>query len=104
YIAVLARSKVLREPHYEDLFSLAYQAAHSQLDYTPNLAVVDFLLRLRHETRHLHEGFSDGTTGVSGLAGLADTACHFLHWVVHHKLSVGNEPRGLDVVAALAGK
>jgi hypothetical protein len=42
YIKQLSRTPTQREPHYEDLFSLSYQAARSETDYTPNLAVVEF--------------------------------------------------------------
>ena len=104
YIAELARTPTPRHPHYEDLFSLAYQASRPEVDHSPNLAVVEFLRRLRAETSHLHTGF-EGPTGSDGFMGLAEAACHFLHWVVYHMLTSGAHPRaGLDPVTAVAAQ
>ncbi len=92
YIGELSHGPSPRAPHYEDFFSLSYQAARSERDYTPNLAVVEFLRRLRTDTHLLHTGFKGGTQGGEGLSGLAETACDFLHWVVHHKLAQSSGP------------
>lgn len=102
YITELSQPQTAREIHYEDLFSLAEQAFRSESDYVPNLAVVEFLRRLRKETSLLHSGFK-GTAGGTGLSELAETACDFLHWVVHHKLFNNEGPRsGLDSVTDTA--
>ena len=103
YILELSRTPVPRKAHYEDLFSLAEQAFRPASDHVPNLAVVEFLRRLRAETFSLHTGFRwDGSGGV-GFAGLAEAACDFLHAVVHHLLTAGDNPRaGLDVIPAAA--
>ena len=104
YILQLARTPTPRKPHYEDLFSLAYQASRPEVDDTPNLAVVEFFSRLRTQTQHLHTGFNS-PTGGNGLAGLAKTACHFLHWVVYHMLTIGAQSRsGLDTVTDVANQ
>ena len=76
-----------RKPHYEDLFSLAEQASRSELDHIPNLAVVEFVRRLRRESMFLHAGFRGGTNGGQGFIALAETACDYIHWVVHHSLT-----------------
>ncbi len=103
YIKQLSRTPTQREPHYEDLFSLSYQAARSETDYTPNLAVVEFFRRLRAETTALHSGFKQGTQGGIGFSGLAETTCDFLHWVVHHELASSKGVRaGLDAINATA--
>ena len=102
YIIELARTSTPRQPHYEDLFSLAYQASRPEVDHTPNLAVVEFLRRLRAQAAHLHVGFK-GPTGSTGLVGLGEAACHFLHWVVYHMLTTGTQPRsGLDPITDVA--
>jgi hypothetical protein len=99
YIGELSRTPTPREPQYEDLFSLAHQVFRPEIDHTPNLAVVEFLRRLRTETEPLHSGFKGGSSGGVGFAGLADTACDFLHWVVHNKLTADEKPRsGLDAI------
>ncbi len=64
YIVEVSRTPRPREPHYEDLFSLAYQVAHSELDHTPNLAVVEFARRLRTQTTLLHAGFKGPQGGL----------------------------------------
>lgn len=102
YIRELSRAATPREPHYEDLFSLSYQAAHSEIDHTPNLAVVEFVRRLRAQTTPLHSGFK-GPQGGVGFSSLAETACDFLHWVVHHELAAGGNKRaGLDAITDTA--
>lgn len=102
YIVELARTAIPRQPHYEDLFSLAFQASRPAVEHTPNLAVVEFLRRLSDGTSHLHAGFK-GPTGSDGFVGLAEAACHFLHWVVYHGLTIGAHPRkGLDAITDVA--
>ena len=103
YIAELSHPEKPRLIHYEDLFGLAEQAFRSESDHVPNLAIVEFLRRLRNETTDLHGDFKGGTSGGIGLAGLAETACDFLHWVVHHKLAGNRQPRvGLDAITGVA--
>jgi SIR2-like domain len=103
YVTQLSRPEKPREIHYEDLFSLAEQAFRSHLDHVPNLAVVEFLRRLDQETQDLHANFKGGTSGGDGLTGLAETACDFLHWIVHHKLSGNGQRRaGLDAITDVA--
>jgi hypothetical protein len=102
YIVEVSRTPRPREPHYEDLFSLAHQAAHSKLDHTPNLAVVEFARRLRARTSPLHIEFKS-PQGGRGFAGLAESACDFLHWVVHHELAKdGNKRAGLHAITDTA--
>lgn len=102
YITELSHSAKTRQPHYEDLFSLADQAARPTTAHVPNLAVVEFLRRLRSQTAHLHAGFK-GPTGATEFEGLAEASCHFLHWVVYYKLTLVNQPRsGLDAVTEVA--
>lgn len=102
YLAELARPASGRQPHYEDLFSLAEQALQPETDHVPNLAVVEFLLRLRRETASLHRGFKGVSTGSDGFVEIAGTACDFLHWVVHHKLNSSGKRRGLELVSETA--
>jgi hypothetical protein len=102
YIIELARTPTPRQPHYEDLFSLAYQASRPEVDHTPNLAVVEFLRRLRAQASYLYGSFNS-PTGGSGVVGLAEAACHFLHWVVYHMLTSGTQlPSGLDAITDVA--
>ena len=54
YRAELARPHAAVRPHYEDLFSLAEQAARAETDHVPNLATVEFVRRLRRESAPLH--------------------------------------------------
>jgi hypothetical protein len=103
YITELSRSSRPRDAHYEDLFSLSEQAFRSESDHIPNLVVVEFRRRLRSETQPLYADFEGGSSGGVGLAGLAETACDFLHWVVHHKLRTCGTPRaGLQVITDAA--
>ena len=103
YRAELARPRAAIRPHYEDLFSLAEQAARAETDHVPNLATVEFLRRLRLESAPLHCGFKGGSLGGEGLVGLAFAACEFLHWVVDSKLrSAGKCRRGLDAISKTA--
>ena len=103
YLTDLSRHRVSRKPHYEDWFSLAEQASRLATDYTPNLAVVEFLRCLRRETAPYHCGFDRGPVGVDGFVGLAIIACDYLHWVVHHSLNpAGNHRHGLDLVSKTA--
>lgn len=103
YRAELARPRAGRKPHYEDLFSLAEQASRADTDHVPNLATVDFLRRVRSETAALHCGFSCTCLGGEGFTGLAEAACEFLHWVVHHKLNSGGKERhGLRLISETA--
>lgn len=103
YLAELARPAAGRDPHYEDLFSLAEQALRPETDHVPNLAAVEFLRRLRRETASLHCGFNGGSVGGDGFVGLATAACEFLHWVVHHKLHAGGKVRrGLQLISETA--
>lgn len=92
-----------RVVHYEDLFSLAEQASRTEIDHTPNLAVVEFRRRLKRETASLHSNFQAGVGGLAGFTRLAETACEFLHWVVHYQLTSGSRPRkGLEVISKTA--
>jgi len=102
YLAEVARTQPPREPHYEDLFSLAYQAFRPEVEHTPNLAVMEFLRRLRAETLPLHSEFRGGSSRGGGFCSLAETACDFLHWVVHHKLTAGGTRAGLDAITETA--
>ena len=92
-----------RRPHYEDLFSLAEQAARPETDHAPNLAVVEFVRRLRKDTESLHLNFKGGSGVHDGFVGLAEAACDFLHWVVHHKLRCAGGTRiGLELISQIA--
>jgi hypothetical protein len=103
YLTDLSRHRVSRKPHYEDWFSLAEQASRLATDYTPNLAVVEFLRCLRRETAQYHCGFDRGPVGVDGFVGLATIACDFLHWVVHHNLNRASGSRhGLGLISETA--
>ena len=103
YLTELAWPGPGRRPHYEDLFSLAEQALRPETDHVPNLAVVEFLRRLRRETAPFHCGFKGGSIAGEGFVGLATAACEFLHWVVHHKLHAGGkERRGLKLISETA--
>lgn len=103
YRAELAGPHAAVSPHYEDLFSLAEQAARAEADHVPNLATVEFVRRLRSETEPLHSGFNIGNPG-KGFVGLAREACEFLHWVVDFKLRAGGtNRRGLMLFPRLQG-
>lgn len=103
YVCELSRSRTSRKVHYEDLFSLAEQASHLEDDPAPNLAVVEFLRRLRRQTGSIYGGFEGGPSGGKDLVGLVESTCDFLHWVVHHKLTPNEKPRlGLKPVTDTA--
>lgn len=103
YRAELARPGSGSKPHYEDLFSLAEQAARAETDHVPNLATVEFLRRLRRDTASLHCGYKGGPSGLDGFVGLATDTCEFLHWVVDAKLRTGGSTRqGLGVISKTA--
>jgi SIR2-like domain len=103
YRAELARPEAGIRPHYEDLFSLAEQAARAETDHVPNLATVEFLRRLRRDTASLHCGYKGGPSGSDGFVGLAQDACEFLHWVVDAKLRAGGIDRqGLKAISKTA--
>ncbi len=103
YLTAVSRSASPRKPNYEDLFSLCEQASRAELDHVPNLAVVEFRNRLRKETESLHRGFTVGSGSSSGLPGLAETSCDFLHWVVHDRLHSGVTVRaGLQAISRTA--
>lgn len=103
YLSDLARPDASRKPHYEDLFSLTEQVLRCETDHTPNLAVAEFLRKLRQRTASLYCGFNGDSVGGVGFVGLAISACNFLHWVVHDKLQTGDKTRrGLELISKVA--
>lgn len=86
YIKALSKRRPARPLHYEDLFSLAEQASRPELDHVQNLAVIEFLQRLRRDTLPIHSSFANPVAGSDSFVSLAQTACDFLHWVVDHTL------------------
>lgn len=103
YRAELARPHAGSKPDYEDLFSLAEQAARAETDPVPNLATVEFVRRLRRDTASLHCGYKGGPSGSKGFAGLAQDTCEFLHWVVDANLRAGGKNRqGLNAISTTA--
>ncbi|MFH1497588.1 MAG: SIR2 family protein [Verrucomicrobiota bacterium] len=104
YIKALAKGRAPRLAHYEDLFSLSEQASRPELDHVPNLAVIEFLQRLRRDTSRIHAAFSNPTDGSDSFVSLAQTSCDFLHWVVDHTLRSKVRSRsGLELVSHVAG-
>ena len=104
YIKALSKSRPPRATHYEDLFSLAEQASRPELDHVPNLAVIEFLQRLRRDTASIHSNFSNPVVGSDSFVSLAQTSCEFLHWVVDHTLRTMVRSRsGLGLVPLVAG-
>lgn len=103
YLAHLSRGGKVRPAHYEDLFSLAEQASRPEIDHVPNLAVVEFLRRLRKETHAIHSSFLSPVGGADPFISLAETSCDFLHWVVDHTLRNRMQKRsGLSVLGDAA--
>lgn len=92
-ISELSRASTPRAVHYEDFFSLAEQVFRAEDDHAPNLVLAELLLRVRRDAASLYGGFEVWPSGGLGLAGLAETTCDFLHWVVYHKLSTNVTPR-----------
>ena len=64
-----------RKALYEDLFSLAEQASQPQSQYIPNLAVVEFLRRLKNDTRTIHTSFRNPITNSDPFVTLAQISC-----------------------------
>ncbi len=95
---------VTRISHYEDWFSLAEQVARLAYDFTPNLATVEFLRRLKKETEPIYAGFKDGIAGLDAFSSLADETCDYLHCVVYHELTkrVPAKPVGMQAITEIA--
>ncbi|MBN2069235.1 MAG: SIR2 family protein [Opitutales bacterium] len=90
-------------PHYEELFSLSAQIVNVEQDHIPNLAIVDYLRRVRSDTADLYIGYKGGPSGLSDLGGLAEDTCIFLHWVVDSMLrSIGENRKGLGLISEVA--
>jgi hypothetical protein len=103
YIAYLEKPAKARNSHYEDLFSLAEQASQPESTYVPNLAVVQFLLRLRRDTRSIYSRFKNPVSGSDPFVTLAQLSCDYLHWVVDHVLRCRAKKRaGLSLIVRAA--
>lgn len=90
------------EPHYEHLYSLVEQAHLVSTSHVANLAVVEFSDRLKNSVSNISNDFRGIGPGAGEFADLCETACEFIHWVVHHYLSKRVKSKGLDVIPAVA--
>ena len=103
YIRVLLKGHP-RASHYEDLFSLAEQASRTETDHVPNLAVIEFLQRLRRDTASIHSVVSNPVGRSDSFVSLAQTSCDLIHWAVDHTLrNMVTVRSGLGLIPVVAG-